>query len=915
MNTEYQNKNRLTVRQGTFEKVFYLDQDEILVGRGPEVHVPLVGLVVSDRHLLIRISGDVVQIQDLGSEHGTFLEGRRLATDEVVTLRGSDQEVYLGNLVSITVTPKILVQAQAQWSHVAKVSNGPDWTAPMPGNFEKTGAEPTPDSRVVPLREVVASGNPGLTRFSEVLREEARRSAKSIIEKAEDRKKEIEDHKLKVENAINGLRAQMDALGREKFNIERQILETDLKFQALGESYLELEGKKNECQREIVHSKSKRDEIEREVNHLKVQLAGLKEEIESKREVIREHLAEVGRLQGVLNELRENISYLQKNAKRERELLEFEVRNHRIQNESIQAEFLAQQLSHEEAIARLESTRNSIENEIREAVERRAESLKEIEAIQKEVGVQREQAHGRMQIHEEEILRLSERIEGQRKTSERLHIEIASQHQEIRSCTAERERFIGEAAAARESLEQSLSTVSEFKKRAEFELASLRSEIEHLTGHRVEVQRERDRIAEETSRKKEIILADLARLEAEQSEWVKSAGAARAEMEAAQHELAELNQNSQAVEEQRKRAVEETEQNRAYTLKLEQELSDARRKLEQETSELTAKRDLLDLQIEQQRRQLQSELEREKSLSVRQLEEDAKAKRSSFDREMLELKAALNNELVDARKLEMDKISLLRKEAESVDKSRRNFVIEEIINCALEISSETPLDQKVEEFRGSILAVLEGKTAGTLSAKAAERSRDFWKKASVWSVPAMALILVAVKFPVIQAYLQVKLDRNVAAEKKESGGVFMEEIRQRGSIFQPDKQDRNYRDSYADNIIYLEGYVDMKLDLEKQKEWTLLLNDFIVGRLGLSDRVIPDFVASETVMVKELLELRKNIVMQFKEQGLQRLADTEKKDLEKLTTLLQSEENYKKFRSFERSFYMEYLTKKGPSKP
>jgi hypothetical protein len=106
----------------------------------------------------------------------------------------------------------------------------------------------------------------------------------------------------------------------------------------------------------------------------------------------------------------------------------------------------------------------------------------------------------------------------------------------------------------------------------------------------------------------------------------------------------------------------------------------------------------------------------------------------------------------------------------------------------------------------------------------------------------------------------------------------------------------------------------MKLSEPEQKEWTLSLNDFIVGRLGLSDRVIPDFISEERVMVRELMRIREGMLPQFKDQGLARLAETEKAGREKLEALLQGPENYAKFRTFEKSHHDGFIQRRKGAK-
>lgn len=53
-----------------------LAEGEYLLGRHPGSVVPIASETVSRRHALLRISGGQVMLEDLGSRHGTFVEGR-----------------------------------------------------------------------------------------------------------------------------------------------------------------------------------------------------------------------------------------------------------------------------------------------------------------------------------------------------------------------------------------------------------------------------------------------------------------------------------------------------------------------------------------------------------------------------------------------------------------------------------------------------------------------------------------------------------------------------------------------------------------------------------------------------------------------------------------------------------------------
>ncbi|MCZ7544982.1 MAG: FHA domain-containing protein [Anaerolineae bacterium] len=94
--------------EGSAQPVHAHPQPEIVLGRrdpgadiDPEIDLtPFAGfrMGVSRRHAAIRASGDRLNLWDLGSSNGTFLNGQRLAPDRPYTLHDGD-EVRLGQMV------------------------------------------------------------------------------------------------------------------------------------------------------------------------------------------------------------------------------------------------------------------------------------------------------------------------------------------------------------------------------------------------------------------------------------------------------------------------------------------------------------------------------------------------------------------------------------------------------------------------------------------------------------------------------------------------------------------------------------------------------------------------------------------------------------------------------------------------
>jgi pSer/pThr/pTyr-binding forkhead associated (FHA) protein len=81
----------LVVRSGGGRagETFVLDQERTTVGRSPECDIFLDDVTVSRRHAVVLRKGDDLEIEDLGSLNGTFLNRKRI--EPSAPLGGGDE--------------------------------------------------------------------------------------------------------------------------------------------------------------------------------------------------------------------------------------------------------------------------------------------------------------------------------------------------------------------------------------------------------------------------------------------------------------------------------------------------------------------------------------------------------------------------------------------------------------------------------------------------------------------------------------------------------------------------------------------------------------------------------------------------------------------------------------------------------
>ena len=84
-------------------KKYPLHEGDQLIGRGEEVEIPLFTALTSRHHARVRVIGDEVTIEDLGSMNGTLVNGRRV--NGTVGLKAGD-EIEIGGERLVLWSPK-----------------------------------------------------------------------------------------------------------------------------------------------------------------------------------------------------------------------------------------------------------------------------------------------------------------------------------------------------------------------------------------------------------------------------------------------------------------------------------------------------------------------------------------------------------------------------------------------------------------------------------------------------------------------------------------------------------------------------------------------------------------------------------------------------------------------------------------
>ena len=116
-----------------------------------------------------------------------------------------------------------------------------------------------------------------------------------------------------------------------------------------------------------------------------------------------------------------------------------------------------------------------------------------------------------------------------------------------------------------------------------------------------------------------------------------------------------------------------------------------------------------------------------------------------------------------------------------------------------------------------------------------------------------------------------------------------------------------YKPTYTDNILFTESFIDTVTSPIFQKEWVVELNKFIVNDLRLSENAIVMFISKETRLIYELFELRTRIKPENSQRDIEKMKTLELQyEAELISILGNKKENYRKFAQFRQEFYTKF---------
>lgn len=355
-------------------------------------------------------------------------------------------------------------------------------------------------------------------------------------------------------------------------------------------------------------------------------------------------------------------------------------------------------------------------------------------------------------------------------------------------------------------------------------------------------------------------------------------------------------------------------------------------------SEILERKKKLEVDIEQERNRADQELRaREQKLLAELAEEknesDAKIKsaQENWEKEYQTMKSKAQrecDEITNRWKGEFEQLKQKEMSTLTQWKADENKKIQERLSADIEtlsheIASKTLAAYQqsgattiyVQELMMSLQerlksAILHGiPTTSGYHPNSKNSKKRFWTQTVVF---AGALAIGVLAFTV----LPDKLKNHIDAEKK-SRSALTEEFLNRVKKANEEKLALNlvdrpeFQESYVENVLYNEGYSQVKLDETIHNEWIAKLNEFLMKNLKLDDRVIVQYIPLENGLVKELEEQRKILNARNFDVILGQMKTAEEEKTSQMYLLLGGRDQWLKLREFEKNFFSEKMKALG----
>jgi hypothetical protein len=923
-----------------------------VIGRSQNVDFSIPHPNLSREHVRISLKSGDVWMEDLGSANGTFVQGQRLPAKSQVKIK-PHYRILLGTGSNVVISLAAIDESDALSNSMLMEKGGipaaPKGDADLPGSMETTMgvnaprgdrdvSRPlitTPREAPVPAREPTSIRD----QVREQVREQTRTGIRNKTGKFEldfpqqhfpqEAKKEkvaelriIEAKKQRViedihykEREVEDLRSKIRVLREESLKLKELTEGYKREIQPLEEKRVDLETRVAEL--DIIFEE-KIDALETGFQDLKttleeshaVRMARADKDFKEKtRRMDEEYSRKLHEFESGTQAIRAEGDRLREQVTREKTELEENLKKIRADAEALEAERRLTQVKVDTEIAQLQGTKLKLENEL-ETIRRERERV----ALEAQNAVER----GR---------------------GERAKLEEARKL--LQATLQERDAVLRSIEETKQSEDKNLQRIEELRT----QISTLEARSQGIEG----MIRQAEQDAEATRRRAKEEAEQHRKTIAEQIEAERQAVRKNTEAQAMAHVQAAEAQAAarlQLVEDQANAKLQSVEAHAASRIQL------AEAHVKAIVDKASADANALEIRVKQEadryfaeRKETGDALYNEAYARASTIEETTRAatdkasaemsaqleqKKKAIEAELAELKRRADQEVRQVRAGALAEIDAA-KEREAKDFMNRvhkrskeiGDQIDRVVGAKLATQFGVNMDpvamkafsDEIHSIVDSVLGPGKGSSVSKeatfstilpVNTQARDKAARYWKKMGVAAIVVFVLILGRVIFPGLYS----KVGRSVASAlevKDNTDEAVRRMLRERQlSMTFVTEQDQQFRDSYTDNILYTEGFIEMKEDIESQKLWTLELNKFFQNELGLTEKAIVQFGSAEGRMVRELLEDRKSLIPATSAAGIQKMRGVETGYIKEMKFVVRTEGNWQKFLSYHRDFYQKY---------
>ena len=901
-------------------------KDEIVIGRESDVDVQVQASWISRRHMRITFKRGEVTLEDLASKHGTHIDNEPVKPNTPTRLLPDRTIVVCNGAVKITVIPSWDRTDLSVASIPATPAPAIELESPNGGTGAKAGARPNADPGTHQDDSVSLALRSDQLTGREKNKLEAMRKQKTALENEIAERQNIA---TSLDKAIASKRSGISKL-------EENAVALQKKYEALEQQHEKAQAELSRTHEETEKVWQEKKRLEQTCRNLEANLAQAEEKAAAESERITQLHESDKEAESNRRAASEELDTLRADRSRiKTEIARVREERNRLRNDV--QRFREEEKGLQTRRSRAQEISNDLHLERRRVEVKLSESKSELEYIQ----VQMKSDLARMgQLHkDQQAIELasrtaSDQFEKMRSQSSLLQADIERMQREhaelLQLATRNRTEFEIEHQK-REDAE-----ISDRRKRAEFEAyeserkaARMKLEVEFETVHVKKAildkdiqlaMLKKDDVERECEQLRQAMARDMERYSENESKSKDQIHQALIQLKSVEEQTRQqhaIQENLASDIQKLKQTIEESRTEHPEALR---KIETARQEHQWVQGQIATVKAQAEKEIETRKAAFEAQITEWNSKRESDFDEYRREQKKKIDAEYLEKFKHMEASLAQKRLDEERKLEQLRAQEERLMQDRRSETARSVAQAVSHLVSTQvgsaealrKLEKNVHEVALRALnhesAPVDGTGFPMATPETGRKARRFWARMGKVSISAAAIIVVLMIFPKLPHQIASKAYRAIASHSSTEDNVFLEEIRKKGEKFHP-AVTREYHDTYVENVLYTEDYVAMKTDEEIKRRWTLALNDFFIGNLGVGDRVIVDFVAAESVLVKQLEEQAKNIEIEFKDIGIGKLKDDEAQSLPRLQELIGGKENYVKFRKYEKAFYEDYLAK------